>query len=172
MFEVVIDPRWGQLRFKDRFGYEEAYAKFARFTLPGGDVYAYPGTCYLAHPCRSPSEEENFLAATRLFEQLAERNVRVFSPVTHSVPAWQEAQFRAENAAPDAFHAIPDEYWFKIDLAVAGACDALLLAPGWEQSRGCQRELGWFEAWGRPVATVCELLLEDAPEPEEGDEND
>lgn len=44
--------------------------------------------------------------------------------------------------------ATPDEVWLRGDLEILNRCDAVLLAPGWEQSAGARAELRFAESTG------------------------
>ena len=49
-----------------------------------------------------------------------------------------------------------EQWWADATMDVLAACDALVLLPGWQDSRGCVRELAYAEAAGLPV--VCRGL--------------
>jgi len=42
----------------------------------------------------------------------------------------------------------PEQWWADATLDVLAACDAMVLLPGWQDSRGCVRELAYAEAAG------------------------
>ena len=119
---------------------------------------------YLAHPCRHAAKDiaqcypsqypevSNQRSSDIYAAELMARGVMVFAPVSYTVPLWLLLK---NGTASDPPKGDPGtEWWFQLDLTIAKECVGLLLCPGWETSLGCLREVGWFEAWHRPIATV------------------
>ncbi len=135
----------------------------------------HDGIYYHAHPCGKDSDisgiESNFNKTAREASLLFQNGYIVISPVVETVPIWRD--FVTEDyhsLQPDlvqtkdnfrAKFAPHREDWFTRDRAIAKRCRAgLLLGTGWQESEGCIRELGWFEAWERPIY---ELEVLDGP---------
>lgn len=53
-----------------------------------------------------------------------------------------------------------DDVWLTGDLEILHRCDAVLLAPGWELSKGTRVEIAEARKWGLPVCTSIEELKE------------
>jgi hypothetical protein len=49
---------------------------------------------------------------------------------------------------------VPNEHWFKVDFKIFKGCVGLLLAPHWQTSMGCWREVGWAEGAEKPIWEV------------------
>lgn len=98
---------------------------------------------YIAGPYTAPTYLEidtNIRRAAEAFKTLAEAGVGAFCPHMHS------AHF--EVIAPD----VRPSYWYELDLNFLRAgCDALLLLPGWEFSKGSLKEKAVAEQLGLPV---------------------
>lgn len=43
-------------------------------------------------------------------------------------------------------------------LDLLGRCDAVVVLPGWQQSRGCNREVGYAQGAGMNILTIEKLL--------------
>lgn len=53
---------------------------------------------------------------------------------------------------------LPDELYLDADLALLLRCDAMTVAPGWENSKGVLAEIRFAEENGIPVLYSCEEL--------------
>lgn len=57
------------------------------------------------------------------------------------------------------FHGtVTDAFWYKGTLALLKRCDAMILVPGWEDSKGTRAEAEWARANGMPVFERVEEL--------------
>jgi len=111
----------------------------------------YTGT---THDWRSYFEiEQNINAALAVARELAELGYGFFCPHQHS------AHF--EVIAPN----VQPAYWYELDNHFLESCDAVLMLPGWEQSKGATAERNLALEQGIPVFyTVGELLQIYPPE--------
>ena len=53
--------------------------------------------------------------------------------------------------------ALPYEDFMKIDFMLIDRADILVLLPGWEDSPGCNRELGYAQAKGKTICVYTEM---------------
>jgi hypothetical protein len=94
---------------------------------------------YIAGPYRGKTHDYrsyfeiqgNIRQAEEAFAALAQAGIGAFCPHTHS------AHF--EIKAPDA----TPEYWYELDMKFLAHCDAILMLPGWEKSKGSLAERRW-----------------------------
>src|SRR3989304_8230829 len=75
--------------------------------------------------------ERNIRAAEEYQIALANAQVGFFCPHTHT------EHFQLKSVAPEEFYRTLDAEFLK------RACDAMLVMPGWEQSKGAQAEVEW-----------------------------
>ena len=102
------------------------------------------GYIYLACPYSHENaavREWRYQTANRYAALLMEAGYVVFSPLSHSHPV---AQFMGEEALMD------HDLWMKQDLVFVRGAELVLVLefPGWEKSRGVQRELDFAEEHG------------------------
>jgi hypothetical protein len=84
---------------------------------------------YLSGPMSGlPNHNFDLFEATA--ETLRARGLDVLSP--HD---------KCKALSPEAREAKGYEYWFRLALQEVLVCDAIILLPGWERSRGARREL-------------------------------
>jgi len=105
---------------------------------------------YLAHPYSSPiddGERLNAINATHIAAKLLEAGYNVYSPLTHCHPINVIVKFSWEK-------------WMEFDKMMMDRCDAIVLGKDWETSRGCKIERAHFEAMGKPIYIVDDLLTE------------
>lgn len=55
--------------------------------------------------------------------------------------------------------AVPPSYWYELDIHFMRSCDAILMLPGWQDSKGSLEEWRLMEEWGRPVFYSIEEVL-------------
>jgi hypothetical protein len=96
-------------------------------------------------------ERENVMAAARIALEVIKRGYAVFCPHTHS----ETINFLADGTLGYA-------QWMRVDLAILAQCDALLLLPGWDHSRGAIRECDCADALGMPIVKSIQALPEPA----------
>jgi len=90
------------------------------------------------HDYRSYFEiERHIQIAVEASAELAELGVGFFCPHNHS------AHF--ELITPK----VKPSFWYALDMHFLAACDAMLLLPGWQNSKGVKKELA--VAGGKPV---------------------
>lgn len=98
---------------------------------------------YFAHPY-SGNPEENFRLANERTLKLLNAGYNIFSPITYSHP----------------LHVIePHDYdfWMRLDRAIIPRCDGIILAPGWQGSKGCQLEADYFYKHGLPILAYSKI---------------
>jgi len=100
---------------------------------------------YFAHPY-SGNPEENFRLANERTVVLIENDWDVFSPISHSHPL----QLIKDR---------PYDEWMELDNVIMSRCDGLILAPGWQKSKGCVLEREWFAKRGLPILEYDGLML-------------
>jgi hypothetical protein len=117
---------------------------------------------YLATPYSTNDKallEERVDIACKYAAQLMAEGYTVFAPIPHS-------HFISLHLEPE--RQLDHEFWMRQDLSVLRHCEALvvLMLPGWEESRGVQREIQVARACGIDVHYVplhnMELTLERA----------
>jgi hypothetical protein len=109
---------------------------------------AVPRTCLGLCPIskgRSDRRLARFEAATWVAAKLIEQQLVVFSPVTMTHPI--DRILAREGGT------LGSAYWLKFDLSFLEVCAELfvLMLPGWKESSGVRREIGFFESRGLPI---------------------
>jgi len=99
---------------------------------------------YIAHPY-SGNIEENMASVIEKTNELLDRGFKIICPLTHS--HWLDL---AKKRDPD--------FWYDLDIAIMEKCDGLILSPGWQESRGCILEYGYFMGQKKPVYLYEELI--------------
>lgn len=85
------------------------------------------------------AESANFAICNFRAGELLKRGYNVYSPISHTHPIHMATpQFLAEHA---------HEMWYGLDNEIIAKCnfDGIILAPGWEDSKGCIAELQMFK---------------------------
>lgn len=95
--------------------------------------------------------DRHILAAVEMAAVLSRLGYGFFNPHQHS------AHF--EVIVPE----VPADYWYALDFHFLEHCDALLLLPGWEKSRGARAEKELAASLGIPHFHSVEELLEKMP---------
>lgn len=106
--------------------------------------------CYISGPITGdPHYTEKFASAAR---QLEEKGYKVINPAALNL-AITEGALRYED-------------YMSIDLKLVGMADTLVQLPGWEQSPGANRELGYAKALDLIIvqASVIGLTIEEGVE--------
>ena len=105
------------------------------------------GLWYFAHPYTG-DEDSNFRLCNWRAAQFISLGYNIFSPISHSHPI--------QRAAPD----LAGDIWYTLDDQIIAACAfvGIILAPGWEHSRGCRHERRLFQQRGLPILTYTEAL--------------
>ena len=106
---------------------------------------------YIAHPY-SNDPEVNIRSVNVIAADLFQRGVHFYSPISMTHPI-HEANCGHPDYAGDG---TDWELWLRFDEALMEKCDGLILCPGWENSKGCCREIESFRAARKPI-----FLLED-----------
>lgn len=92
--------------------------------------------------------DENIEQARQAAITLANARVAYFSPHLNS------AHF--EVLAPD----VPAKFWYDLDLYFLTSCEAILMLPGWENSKGSLKEKALMEQLSRPVFYNTDEVIE------------
>ena len=97
--------------------------------------------CYLAGPMRG-YPEYNFPAFHKAAAELRKRDWKVWSPAERD---------EAEGFDPKADEAWPLSYYMQFDLPAVCQSQAVIVLPGWEESKGARLEIHTAHAVGIPV---------------------
>lgn len=97
----------------------------------------------------------HILEATEMAAKLAHYGYGFFCPHSHS------AHF--EVVVPE----LKPDFWYNLDMHFLKACDAILMLPTWEASKGARAERDWALRYKIPVFYSFEELLKEMPLEEE-----
>ena len=119
------------------------------------------GVYYFAHPytCKdkdgnyvSEGEEANFVLATVRSAELMKRGYNIYSPITHTHPI--------HRACPEFLARHEHMLWYKLDNEIIDNMNwkGIILAPGWQNSKGCRAELDRIGKLGGEVRMYSDLV--------------
>lgn len=97
-------------------------------------------------------EQANFELCNQRAARLIEAGYNIYSPISHTHPI--------HRASPAFLARHEHEAWYKLDMELIAktAFDGIILAPGWEDSKGCKMERDWFVKKGLKILTYEEAL--------------
>lgn len=103
---------------------------------------------YLACPYSHPDHivrEKRFRLATDAAAKLIEQGHIIYSPITMTHPI--------DVVLAEDTQTLGSDYWVQFDEAFMAVCAEIVVlqVEGWDQSRGIQREIEYFQMQGRPV---------------------
>ena len=96
---------------------------------------------YFAHPYYNKLDAIKYLNHRDCIKRtlkLINAGYQIFSPIVYSVPL---------NEFIHGDHS----FWIAFDKPFMEKCDGLILAPGWEKSKGCNIEYEYFKQAGKPI---------------------
>jgi len=71
--------------------------------------------------------QENVNNSIEITNELLDKGFNIFNPLTHS-------------HSLDEFYQRASEFWYDLDLLFLERFDGIIMAPGWESSKGCKKE--------------------------------
>jgi nucleoside 2-deoxyribosyltransferase len=99
---------------------------------------------YLAHPY-SGDADANVVRCTHIANKLMNAGYWVVAPIIGCHVLDREV-VRDSN------------FWYMYDLKLLDYCDGLVLAPGWETSKGCWLEKGYALGQGKEIVLAKDLV--------------
>jgi len=100
---------------------------------------------YFAHPYSGENEQGNFDLNNERVSALLDFGYRIYGPITYC----------------HVLHLVKHrdwKFWIDFDRPFMEKCDGLILAPGWENSKGCKIEYEYFQKVGKPILFYRELV--------------
>lgn len=121
------------------------------------------GLWYFAHPYTArnkgsrfvpEAEDANFQISNFRAGELLKRGYNVYSPISHTHPI--------HRATPDFLKNEEHDMWYHLDKDFIDKTDwaGIILAPGWETSKGCVTELKRFQRKGLKSKLYEDILKE------------
>lgn len=109
-----------------------------------------PGYIYLASPYSHPAAKMRrlrYLAVMEKAAELMENGQPVFCPIAHN-------HILAEYLRPDLL--LDFDFWMDMDLPMVEQSSAVWVyaLPGWDASRGVEREIEYTKQLGKPLRIV------------------
>jgi len=110
---------------------------------------------YFAHPYTSKdkrAEKANFNLCCIRTAKLIEMGYYVYSPIAHTHPI--------HRAWPPFIEQDERDLWINLDNLIIHKTDfaGIILAPGWEKSRGCCEEKAMFKLMNKPILLYGDLV--------------
>jgi len=124
---------------------------------------ANKGLWYFAHPytCKDAEgyyvqagEDANFAICCIRSGELLERGYNIYSPIAHTHPIHKASPTFLARREHDMWYRLDNEFIAKTDWA------GIILAPGWDESKGCIAECGQFVLRGLPVKHYEDIVQE------------
>jgi len=114
--------------------------------------FAHPYTCTDGERYVPEGEAANFRLACYRAGQLLLAGYNVFSPISHTHPI--------HRATPEFLARHEHKLWYDLDMEVIERTDfdGIILAPGWERSKGCREERRVFEKQGKRIAEYEDIM--------------
>ncbi|KKN66042.1 hypothetical protein LCGC14_0475200 [marine sediment metagenome] len=119
------------------------------------------GFYYFAHPyaCRDANgvfvpegEEANFQLCNQRAARLIELGYNIYSPISHTHPIHRASPVFLARHEHEAWYVLDMEFMAKTNF------DGIILAPGWENSKGCKMEKKYFVDKGLIVVELKQIL--------------
>jgi hypothetical protein len=122
------------------------------------------GLFYMAHPYTAKdadgnyvreAEDANFQLCNYRAGRLMLAGYNVYSPISHTHPI--------HMATPEFLQRHEHEMWYEVDMNLISKAnfDGIILAPGWENSKGCCAEKIVFEHRGLKVLYYKDIIKGD-----------
>lgn len=116
---------------------------------------------YFAHPYTArdeykrfvpEAEEANFLLCNYRAGRLLIAGYNVYSPISHTHPI--------HRATPEFLARHEHEMWYQLDIHFLDNTNfaGIILAPGWNNSKGCVIEKTWFEEHDREILYYMDIM--------------
>lgn len=120
-----------------------------------------PGFYYLAHPYSAKTIADritNYELCCKRSAKLLLKGYNIFSPIVHSHSIEMTCLEMLTWTEEEKW-----QFWIALDIAILEhvGFTGVILAPGWESSKGCRREYGWFLSHRQPDGKSHEILVYD-----------
>lgn len=97
-------------------------------------------------------EDANFHLCNWRAAQLLRAGYNIYSPISHTHPI--------HRACPEFLAAHEHEMWYQLDIHFLENANfqGIILAPGWDYSKGCEIERSWFVAHNKEVLFYTDIV--------------